>query len=201
MPSGASDGRPAFVVWEQPAIDGACEVGDLTGVPDDFELIFAVPRAATFPADATLAMDLDYPNDTILTDSLFNTSLLRVGSAPLQELLAGWPVQHIEYLPVTILDHRRKVVKAPYFILHPVGLVDCVDPAASGAVPSALDPDVILVMDRLVIDEAKVPPDRSLFRPASFPRMVLARRDLAEAIDRAGLTGIRWVELADYPEH
>ena len=49
-----------------------------------------------------------------------------------------------------------------------------------------------------MIDESRVDPERKIFRPKSFYRVTLVARELAEAIEVEGFTGIRWIELDDY---
>ena len=84
-----------------------------------------------------------------------------------------------------------------YFIVHPIDLPQCLDIAKSGVTWWIVDKERINRVKQLILDESKV--DREMFRPKPFYKIIIVKRDLAEAIDREGFTGIRWIELEDYP--
>lgn len=178
----------------------------LEGVEKKWELNEGVSRAASFPTDAFFHMHRDRPYDTLLTDNLKNINMLIVGSGRLKEFLEKRRVEKVEYLPVTILDHKDKPIRSNYFIIHPIDPVACLDIDRCGATWDELDEDDIESVQRIVIDASMIDEERQvikierkLFRPRHFYRITLIRRDLAEAIDAEGFTGIRWVEMDDYP--
>jgi hypothetical protein len=188
-----------FVIWGSEPVKNACVLYSLDGVEDTFELSDGVSRAANFGDSATYTMDPNFPNDTILVDHLFNTDFRIVGSLRLKEFLDSRHVTKVEYLPVTILNHKNKPASKDYFIIHPIEPVECLDAEKSGARWSRIDKTRIDKVERLVVDEEKIDPDRVLFRAKAFHRVILTRRNLAEAITAAGFTGIKWIELTNYP--
>jgi hypothetical protein len=135
-----------------------------------------------------------------MTDNLINTRTLIVASLKLKNFLETRQLPKVEYLPITILDHKGRPASRDYFIIHPIEPVDCLDVSQCGAQRSSIDPETIQWLDRLVIDEGKIDPSRDMFRLKFFYDVILVRRELAAAIDAEGLTGIRWIELSDYPE-
>lgn len=187
-----------FVVWDYQRIDGRVRVDELKNVKDDHELVFGRSRAADFPRDAQFLMDPDFPTNTVLTDSLYNTDSLIVASQRLVDFLASRRIPSVEYLPVTIIDHKKKPVKARYFIVNPVGLVDCVDAAASGGTPDLILPTTLMSIERLVLDESRIPADRQIFRTVQVNSPVIVRKALADAIDAAKFVGICWVDPLNY---
>jgi hypothetical protein len=186
------------VVWKKKAEPHGVVLHELLGVEDTWELLEGVPRAATFPADASFTMHPDFPRHLRFTDALLNTDTLLVASLRLKEFREARAVRFIEYLPVTIVDHRGRPAPPPYFIVHPIEPVDCLDLDACEPEWSRVDPESIQRVKRLAIDERRLDERRDLFRPKSFYDVILASRGLAQAIDAAGFTGVRWVELADY---
>ena len=106
----------------------------------------------------------------------------------------------MEYIPVNVFNHKGRAVEPSYVIAHPIEPIDCLDEAASGARRSRIDPDTIDKVTSLVIDESRIDPARLLFRPKAYHRVVLAHRSLAEKVDAAGITGVRWIELSKWPE-
>jgi hypothetical protein len=187
-----------YVLWRSGGVPHACVLEGLTGVERQYDLNVGRPVAARFPPDASLSMSPDHPYDMLLTDSLENIDFLLVVSPRLQQLLAEQGVEKVEYLPVAIHDHRGKVA-GNYFIVHPLDPVDCLDIPACGAKFWNVDPDNIMALERLAVDAAKIPASRALFRPKAFFEVVLVRRDLARAIDAAGIVGVRWLEVSSYP--
>ncbi len=83
------------------------------------------------------------------------------------------------------------------FILHPVGLHDCLDLPKCKPVWSELATEKADELKKFVLDPSKLPNDRKIYRPRYDLSPVLVQRALARAIDEAGFTGIRWIEPAD----
>jgi len=187
-----------LVIWDSAAVPNACVLHQHSEIEDPWELVEGVPRAATFPADCTYGMHPDFPHDTLLVDNLINTDMLLVISLGLKQFLEARGLKKVEYLPVTILDHRGRPASRDYFIAHPIDPVDCLDVAKSGAQFSAVDPETIQLVKQLVVDESRLDPERELFRPKGFYDVVFVTRALAEAIEQQGFKGTRWVELASY---
>ena len=191
--------RSAYLIWAHKDVPNACALSGLLGVDKQYELLMGIQRQATFPNDAMFRMNPDFPHDTLLTDSLLNTDMMIVVSLRLKEYLHARELKNVEYLPVTILNHKQKAASRDYFIIHPIEPVDCLDIEKCVPMRSRIDPETIMMIKRLVIDEHRVDPEREFFRPKFYPRITMVRRELAEAIDGEGFTGIRWVELEDYP--
>lgn len=190
--------KASYTIWSAGGVAYECTLGDLKGVDDQYGLNVGVARAASFPGGASFSMRPDNPHDLLLTDSLVNTDFVLVVSPRLQRFLEARGVESVEYLPVAIFDHKKKLA-GEYFIVHPINPVDCLDVPACGATFWSVDPDNIMDVERLVIDVSKIPSTRELFRPASFFEVFLVRQELAEEIDAAGFTGITWIDIDGYP--
>ena len=183
-----------YLIWDSKVVPNACVLKELVGVEQPSRLRKGVPVAAGFPEGAAFTMDPDFPDATLLTDNLINTDNLIVASSRLKTFLESRAPGRVEYLPVAIIDHRGKPASREYHIIHPVDPVDCLDLEKCEPTWSAIDKTKIKRLKRLVIDETKVGRDRGLFKPQSFYNIILTRRDLAEALDREGFTGLRWIE-------
>lgn len=195
--------RPApssHVVWAHDLVEGACALSGMTGFDDDWKLLYGESVADDFPGQARFAMNPDTPDDIALTDSLRNIDRLIVASQALRDLIEAQQPDAVEYLPVSILNHKKRLVKAAYFVVHPIHPVDCLDVAACKPTYGRIQKTAIQAVRRLVIDESRIPAGRLLLRPAGFTKVILVHRSLADRIDAAGLTGMRWIELPDYPE-
>lgn len=189
-----------YVIWQFKSVDGACVLKDISGMDQQYRLNDGTPLAREFPANVSFHMDPDYPTDLLLVDNLLNADMLIVASARLKEFLEARDLEKIEYLPVHIIDHKGREASNGYFIVHPLEPVTCVDENASVFERDLLMPDAYSSFERLVIDESRIPPGRQIFRLNGFWDLTLVRRDLAEALDQEGFSGLGWLELSDYPE-
>src|SRR5438552_3993429 len=119
--------RSNYVVWDTKVIPNACVLQDLVRVEKDYQLRKGVPLASTFPEDAAFTMDPDFPDNTVLTDNLLNTNMMIVASMRLKMFLERQSLRKVEYLPVTIINHKGKPASREYFIVHPIDPVECLD--------------------------------------------------------------------------
>ena len=177
---------------------GACVLGGLREVDKTYELLRGVPRAASFPVEARFDMNVDF--GIKLQDVLRNSDQLLVVSEKLRDRLANAALKNVELLPVAIHDTKGRSVKASFFIVHTTVLQDCLDLAKTVGDRNPINPDLFLTMDALVVDETRIDPDVSVFRPAHYPNILLVRRDLAESILAEGFTGIAFDEVDAYDE-
>lgn len=191
---------PDYVIWKYASYPGACVLQNLTGLEATFRLNNGTPLAADFPPGVAFHMNPDFPNDLALGDSLLNSDMLVIGSARLKEFLAAREIAKLEFLPVGIVDHKGRLGREPYFVVHPVEPVDCLNRAQSVFKASVMNPAKISEVSKLVLSEEAIPRDRQIFRLAGYWNLTLVRRDLADAITTAGFSGIRWIELSAHPE-
>jgi len=193
--------QPEYVLWNTFRPPYVCSLGNLDGVEKVFELKDGVPRAAGFSEHARFQMSTIYPYDIRLADCLKNTDRLIVASEALKEFLESHALDHVEYLPVTILNHKERVASREYYIIHLISPVDCLDVPKCGATRSSLVPEDILDLNELVLDPSRIDPDRRIFRLKYYERPVLARRDLAAALESRGFSGLSFAELTEYPKY
>jgi len=196
-----------YVIWDTKRVENSVLLDSLQNVERKWELRKGVPRAADFTAEARFQMNLNLPYNTILTDNLRNKNMLIVASQRFKEFFEEWQLDKVEYLPVIIIDHKGKPIHENYFIIHPIHPVSCLNIEKCGADWSSLDEDSIDYVDHLVIDESfidtatqSITVDRKLFRPKHFDRITFVQRNLAEAIDEAGFTGVEWMEINEYSD-
>jgi hypothetical protein len=187
-----------YLVWAQDIVDGACSLSAMKGYEDDWQLLEGISVQDEFPVDARFQMNLDYPKNVKLTDALHNIDMLIVASNRLCALLKDSNLPALEYLTIPIFNHKNRQLTEPYAIVNLLDPVDCLVVDACEPEWGMIVTTSIEYVKQLVIDESRINPDRLLFRPKLFNRVVLAHRKLAAQIDAMGCTGIRWIELADY---
>ena len=175
------------------------------GVPDDFDLNEGVSRETGWTPHASLHVrgDRRWPAGAALPDNLDNIRFLQIVSARVVELLRREVSSGIEYLPAAAVNTDGTRL-GPYFIAHPVDPVDCLDATACIPTRSKIDGGINRVQKLRFLPSVLGGPyqlavGRRIFRASGYYRVTFVERTLAEAIDAAGLTGFRWVEIADHP--
>ena len=191
----------SFLILEHSNLIKHCVVlGAINGIDDISDLVDGVDCPNGAVSGIVYDMDSDFPNNLVLTDSLMNVHGLAVVSERLADVIKKQEVPMVKYYSVGIRNHKGKILPDPYYILHPVSPIDCLDVQACGARMSRVDKSMIASVKRLSLITDLIASSRKIFRPSNFPEVTLVRRDLAEILDATGYTGFRWVELSQYPE-
>jgi uncharacterized protein DUF1629 len=191
--------KSIYQKWDWQYVPNACELDQLVGVDRVYRLSSGTEMLSGWPVEAAFHMDPDLPNDTLLIDNVRNVEEKIVVSERLKTFLEAQSLVSVEYLPVTIINHKGKPADESYFIVHPLGVVDCLDLDACEITWSRIDPKQIRRLKRLVIEEPSLTAGRMLFRIKGLAGVILVHRDLAKAIDRQEFSGVSWKELEDYP--
>lgn len=184
-----------YVIWRWRNEGNSCLLLPPERLARDWELYKGVPRTAHFPPDVLFRMSDDHRKNMGLTDNLMNVGTLIVASDRLKRFFEVKALKNVEYLPVSIINHKNRVASKDYFIVHPVVPQDCLDIQASGSTYSTIVPNDIIQVDSLVIDPDRVDPEADLFRIKDFGEPVLIRRQLAIELLEADFTGLYFVEV------
>jgi hypothetical protein len=187
-----------YVVWESKNEGNSCMLVPPEGIDRDWELLKGVPRAAGFPPDAIFRMSANHPRNLGLPDSLMNLASLTVVHRRLQHFLEAKALKNVEYLPVTIINHKRRIASRDYFIVHAVTQQDCLDRSQSGIKYNAIIPTDISSVRALVLDSQRIDLDVRLFRIKSFGYPLIIDRALSQEILQTGFTGTAFLELDQY---
>jgi hypothetical protein len=151
-------------------------------------------RLEPWPADVRLHMDPNFPKALQLPDCVKNLPGAIVVSKRLKEFIAAAKPVHVEYLPVSIINHKGKLASSEYFIINPYKLQDCIDQKASTIDWNPIDTSLIAACTNLVLDEKKIEKNAKVFRLEHYPSKVLFARELADGIKQAKFTGLKFIE-------
>jgi hypothetical protein len=190
----------SYVIWKYKHVRSAAVLKKITGLADVYRLKDGVPLAEELTGPVGFHMHPDFPNDLLLLDNVRNINKAVVTSRRLKEAIESRNVPDLEYLPVTIVDHKGRPANKDYFVVHQLNPVDCIDRGRSVFEMSDIVPDEIDTVEKLVLDEERIPRNRQMFRLKSFGPIVFVRRDLADALSAAQFTGLTWLDLRNYPE-
>lgn len=115
---------------------------------------------ADYPADARIYMSEEYPGFK-LASFIGNTDSLLILSAQVKAAIEQFGVPDVEYLPVAIYNHKRRLASSDYFIVNPLGALDCLNLEKSDIKYSGTD---IVHVEEMVLDARKVAHAPGLFR-------------------------------------
>ena len=184
-----SDANMEYLWWATVAVGNGCIVETPENVEFTPRFKRGVPYAADFPDDALVRMTSDSKKRTALLDDVANSDRIKICSPRLVEFLKARKLKNVEFLPVKILDHKKKVAAADYCIVHPIHLQDALDIEASAPRWSAIEKTEISNVKSLVIVPSKVDPEVRIFRLKSYLAPVLIEKTLADEILAAGFKG------------
>jgi hypothetical protein len=183
-----------YVVLNPVAGTAFCVLQEVENINDPL-LLKKGAKLQPWPKDVRFHMDPNFPKAIQLPDCVKNAAGAIVVSKRFKELVEAERPAHLEYLPISIINHKGKLASADYFIINPYKLQDCIDRQASDLKWNAIDPDLISICKKLVIDESKIEPGCKVFRPKHLPVKVMFERGLAGKLQSAGLTGMKFDEI------
>jgi hypothetical protein len=151
-----------------------------------------------FPENASYRMNDDFPDSLALLDVLHNLDGQFIVSDKLKSFLQENGLQHVEYLPINIVNHKGRIVtKVKYSIVNILMHIDCIDQKQTEFTWDTLDEEEMDDVSNLTIDESKIDQSILIFRMKHLTPFVVIRRNLLEQMRAAGFRGFKSFELAD----
>lgn len=187
-----------FAIWGKRYNKGACVIDNPAGFGDQFLLMKGVQLLSQWPENVVCRMSDEYPKDIQLTDNLCGGNYAVISEALKDKIATLASSSTLEFLPVSILNHKGRVASKDYFILNPIGWVNCIDIEKSGVVWNALDESDISRMKQLVLKDGAIPADADIFRPQHLLPTILVRRSLADQLTTNGFTGLYFRDPARF---
>ncbi len=179
------------------AEDGAAHFKHILNYEDDFELTDGVSLIDEFPDEAEYRMNDDFPDDIQLQDFLHNLDNQIVVNARARAFLES-RIDKAEYLSVGVVNHKSRQSEEEYSVVNLLDLEECIDREATQFEEHAMNPDLMVKVRNLTLDESKVPKDRQMFRLNGIPSIVVISDLLAEEMREEGLQGFETSELTKY---
>jgi len=134
----------------------------------------------------------------ILPDNVITTNSCLIISVRLKEFLISRKTIDVEYLPMSLVDEKERKIPGQLILVHPVNDPDCLDIAKSKPTYNIIKETEIEKLQHIVFHSD---PRRDLFRINNFHCQTFVSRSLAEAIHKAGFTGVQFWEVKGYVEN
>jgi hypothetical protein len=146
-----------------------------------------------YPEDAKLYMER-HNRGVRLCSFLGNTKGMILASGELRRVIEDHcPGIRIEYLPFTVIDHRKRPYSSDYCIVNPLGSFDAADVKASELETNAQGK--VLRIERLVLDGRKIAKAPQLFRLDLRPSIYVVGPALGAELRAQKLTNLVLEEL------
>lgn len=161
-------------------------------------LVRGRPIGSDFPSDAKIRMSPDRTGIKLggLIASTKNFLILHRDVVDVVKEACG--DAEIEYLPVSVVNHKGRVQSPDYFIVNPIGTLDCLDPDASEIVYFN-DTEKVVRIDRMVIDPSRLEGAPSLFRIKQAPAKYVVDEALADSLTQGGFDNVILTEIDQIP--
>jgi hypothetical protein len=159
----------------------------------DVALFLGERLGSQFPPRARIYMDANHPGKK-LSALIGNSNGLFIASRELKDVIEKHCGDTVEYLPVSIFDHRKRLASKDYFVINPLVKVDCLDLQKSTYDRDDDDPDMFFDVEP-VIDRTKVEGAPQLFRILQSTSDILLGYDLVGEIDDRDFSNFFWERL------
>lgn len=174
-----------FRLNTMPLVDSDfCIIGSPVDNADefDFKLSLGISALADQEEEIGLHMSDMLPESIQIPSLVANTLSYFIASSQVKHIISSLNVDPIEYFPVVIYNHKRRVASRDYFIINPIGAFDCLELEASTITWVEGEAAVI---DEYVLDPNKIKKAPDLFRipeePSTYVMSGLLVKALAEA--------------------
>jgi len=141
----------------------------------------------TYPATARIAMDPEWPAIQ-LGGMVANTSRVLVVHETLKSLIqaAMKPQDEIEFLPLAIINHKGRLASQAYFIVNPIGTLDCLDQKRSKFIYTSAGE--LFRVEKYVLDSKKIAWEPAIFRPREEPGEYIINGKITTAFRDSGFS-------------
>jgi len=171
--------------WKNPK--GQAGFTYLKGVDSQWAIDIKAGRTlpGPLPADAYFEMNPQRPKDVKLGEQHSNREQMVVIGSRLSDFVRELDEPSVELLPVKVLDHKGRVASRDFAIVHTAVVVDCLDPAASGAVWNPIDPEQMVSWSTLKLraGDHEFP---KVFRIKQIPHLIFVNEGVAQGIEALG---------------
>ena len=162
---------------------------------DSWRIGEGAPVSDILPKDARIYMDKE--NLGIQLSSLIgNTQQMLVVHKDVKDIIhKHCGDEKVEYLPVTLYDHRKRAHGRDYFVINPLGTFDCLDLEASTLFRMKDDPERILEVRNPVLDRKKMKNAPPLFRIDKKSTTYVLNFELAKELSEGDISNLLVTEL------
>lgn len=169
---------------------------DADGVEEEWNLIEGIKMRSNFPDNTSYHMSKNNKGSK-LTDFLVNTINLLMVSQKVKNLMEQEGITDVEFLHFTLYDKKDRIVNKDYFVANLIGTVDCLNIDESIFTRDSLEPDKIMIFEKVVLHTERILGDKKFFRLKERPTLHIIRSDFVAVLAKNNVTGIELLNLGE----
>lgn len=148
-----------------------------------------------YPAQARIYLDRKSPGIKLLS-LLGNTQNYLIVSSEMKNVILECCSQaDIEMLAFTLYNHKKRIHSTDYWIVNPIGSLDCVNRRASDIIYLSSDPTKVVAVRKFVLDPKRLENASNMFRvPEDRAKYFISER-IAKAWQERKFTNIFLTEV------
>jgi len=148
-----------------------------------------------YPADAKIYLQPKSPG-LQLCSLIGNTrSYLIVNTEVKDVILEHGSPSDLEVQPFTLYDHKKRILSSDYWIVNPIGYLDCVNRTASTIRYLSTDPNKIVAVRKFVLNTNRLESAPDLFRVPEDPKKYFISARLGKAFQDRKFTNVFLIEV------
>ena len=124
-----------------------------------------------------------------LVDFVANTDRMLIVSQQAKAILQAQALANIEYVQVSIFDHKERLASSDYFIVNIIGSLDCLNQDKSLLKRGRINPESVHAVNKVVLHEEKISSEQRLFRVTLIPFITIIRDDLVAVLKKHKMKG------------
>lgn len=152
------------------------------------------PVTEHYPEDAKIYLQSKSPGIK-LSSLLGNTISYLIVHTAMKDVIAAQHKGEIEILPFTLYNHKKRVHSKDYWIVNPIGTIDCVNKEASEITYGGDGNTQVVGVDKWVLDPKKLEAEPALFRVPENPEEYFINARLGKAFQENKFTNVLLTEV------
>lgn len=162
-----------------------------------YELTEGVSRIDDWPDDVVFEYSGEKPEGMVLTDWIDNSYGWMIVSDNFKAFLEDLGIEYLEYLPVGINDHKKRIRPEKYWIANFTKLHSAVDLDKS-VYGEGLEEGQIDFIEKLVLKKDVEKNGPPIFRFKEEPNLIAVRDNIKSAMEKSNLTGVFFIPTDEY---
>jgi len=146
-----------------------------------------------YPDPANIFLRTEYPGIK-LASLLGNTLNYLIVNSAMKQIIAEASNSELELLSFNLYNHKKRIHSTDYWIINPIGTIDCLNLTAS-EIKYMPDGVRVIAVKKIVLDPGKLSMEPTLFRIKENPGKYVINTTLAKSFQEREFTNIFLEEL------
>jgi len=149
---------------------------------------------ARFPTDAKVFLESRSPG--IKLPSLIGNALgYLIVNTEMKSVINECCKLEVETLPFTLYNHKKRIHSKDYWIVNPIGSIDCLNKAASEIIYATSSREAVVAVHKFVVDPSKISGEPNLFRVPEDREKYFIGESLAKTFQQHNFTNVFLLEV------